>query len=157
VVVCGLHGVGLRIGERLHLAGVRVVVVVDDAPDPRLVRVVRGWGIPHLVGSSRLAETLLEAGVAAASALICVETDDLHTLETALLARELHADLRVVVQLAGRPDALPDQHHRRDRRPGGRRTAAPTVRWITRDGPPGCTAGTSPILSARTANCWTCA
>lgn len=100
VVVCGLHGVGLRIVERLHLAGVRVVVVVDDAPDPRLVRVVRGWGIPHLVGSSRLEETLLEAGVAAASALICVETDDLHTLETALLARELRPDLRVVVQLA---------------------------------------------------------
>jgi hypothetical protein len=35
VVVCGLHGVGLRIVERLHLAGVRVVVV-DDAPDQRL-------------------------------------------------------------------------------------------------------------------------
>ena len=99
VVVCGLHGVGLRIVERLYLAGVPVVVV-DDEPDLRLVRVVRGWGIPHLVGSSRLAETLLESGVAGASALVCVEADDLHTLETALLARELRPDLRIVVQLA---------------------------------------------------------
>jgi Trk K+ transport system NAD-binding subunit len=98
VIVCGLEGVGLRTVEQLHHAGVRVVVV-DDRPDPRLTRVVRAWGVPHLVGSPQLADTLAEAGLAGALAVICALADDLQTLETALLARELRADLRVVVQI----------------------------------------------------------
>ena len=98
VIVCGLHAEGLRTIEQLHLAGVRVVVV-DDRPDPRLVRIVQGWGIRHLESDSRAPETLIEAGLAGAAALIGVESDDLHTLETALLARELRADGRVVVQM----------------------------------------------------------
>jgi len=99
VIVCGLHGVGLRTVEQLHLAGVQVVVV-DEAPDARLVRALDSWGVPHLLGSARLTETLLAAGLAGAVAVVCVESDDLVTLETALLVRELRADLRVVVQLA---------------------------------------------------------
>ena len=98
MIVCGLEGVGLRTVEQLHHAGVRVVVV-DDRPDVRLTRVVRGWGVPHLVGSPQLADTLAEAGLAGALAVICALADDLQTLETALLARELRADLRVVVQI----------------------------------------------------------
>ena len=98
IVVCGLHGEGLRTVEQLHLAGLRVVVV-DDHPDPRLVRVVHGWGVPHLEGNSRLPETLTAAGLAGAAALVCTEEDDLHTLETALLARQLRPDARVVVQI----------------------------------------------------------
>jgi Trk K+ transport system NAD-binding subunit len=98
IIVCGLDDVGLRTVEQLHLAGVQVVVVEDDA-DPRLVRVVRGWGVPIVVGSPRLIETLDEAGLAAAVAVICVLADDLHTIEAALLTRENRPDLRVVVQL----------------------------------------------------------
>ena len=99
VIVCGLHGVGVRVVELLQRAGVPVVVV-DDHPDARLVRLVENWGVPHLVGDSRLGETLAAAGLARAAALVCVEADDLHTLETALRARELSTDVRVVVQLA---------------------------------------------------------
>jgi Trk K+ transport system NAD-binding subunit len=98
VVVSGLHGEGLRAIEQLHLAGVRVVVV-DDHPDPRLGRMVAGWGLPYLERDSRLPETLLAAGLAGAVALICCEEDDLHTLATALLARELRPEIRVVVQM----------------------------------------------------------
>jgi Trk K+ transport system NAD-binding subunit len=98
VIVCGLHGEGLRTVEQLHRAGVRVVVV-DDRPDPRLVRTVQDLGIPHLERDSRLPETLTAAGLAGAAALICAESDDLHTLETALLARELRPQVRVVVQI----------------------------------------------------------
>src|SRR5581483_12427763 len=93
VIVCGLDGVGLRTVEQLHLSGVRVAVV-DDRPDPRLTRIVRAWGVPQVLGSSRLAETLTAAGLAGAVAVVCVQSDDLHTLETALLARELRADVR---------------------------------------------------------------
>lgn len=99
VVVCGLHGVGLRTVEQLHLAGVPVVVV-DDDPDPRLTRTVAGWGVPHVRGSSRAQETLLDAGLAGATAVVCVEPDDLHALETALLVRQLRPDVRLAVQLS---------------------------------------------------------
>ena len=98
VIVCGLHDEGLRIVEQLHGAGVRVLVV-DDVPNPRLVRALQGLGVPHLEADSRQAETLESAGLAGAAALVCVESEDLHTLATALLARELRPDLRVVVQL----------------------------------------------------------
>ncbi|MCU1689481.1 MAG: Calcium-gated potassium channel mthK [Jatrophihabitantaceae bacterium] len=99
VIVCGLHGVGLRIIEQLHLAGV-LVVVVDDDPDRRLLRAVLAWGIPYSSASARLGESLLGAGLMRASAVICVESDDLASLETALLVSELNPVVRVVVQLA---------------------------------------------------------
>jgi Trk K+ transport system NAD-binding subunit len=98
IIVCGLDDVGLRTVEQLYLAGVQVVVVEDDA-DARLVRVVRGWGVPVVVGSPRLIETMDEAGLADAVAVICVLADDLHTIEAALLTRENRPDIRVVVQL----------------------------------------------------------
>src|SRR5690242_3481116 len=98
VIVCGVAGVGLRTVEQLHHAAVRVVVV-DDQPDQRLTRIVAGWGVPQIVGGAHLAETLAEAGIAGALAVICVLPDDLQTLETALLARDLRPDVRVVVQI----------------------------------------------------------
>jgi Trk K+ transport system NAD-binding subunit len=99
VIVCGLHSVSLRIVEQLSLSGVPAVVV-DDDPDVRLIRELTGWGVPLVAGSPRAAATLAEAGLAGAAAVICVLEDDLHTLETVLLTRELRADVRVVVQLA---------------------------------------------------------
>ena len=98
VIVCGLRGIGLRIVEQLHLAGVQVAVV-DDEHDLRRVQLVSDWGIPRIVGSARARTPLMEAGLAGAAAVVCVEHGDLHTLETALLVRELRPDVRVVVQL----------------------------------------------------------
>jgi len=99
VIVCGLHGVGLRIVEELSLSGVPAVVV-DDNPDLRLARTLHGWGVPHIDGSPRSADTLAAAGLAGAAAVICALEDDLQTLETALLTRELRAGVRVTVQLS---------------------------------------------------------
>jgi voltage-gated potassium channel Kch len=98
VIVCGLHGVGLRIVEELSLSGVPAVVI-DDDPDLRLARTLRGWGVPHIPGSPRSPDTLAEAGLAGAAAVICALEHDLHTLETALLTRQLRTDVRVIVQL----------------------------------------------------------
>ncbi len=97
VIVCGLRGVGLRIVEQLSLSGVPAVVI-DDEPDPRLAQILLDWGVPHVAGSSRTAETLTGAGLAGATAVVCVHHDDLYTLETALLTRQLREDVRVVVQ-----------------------------------------------------------
>ncbi len=97
VIVCGLRGVGLRIVEQLSLSGVPAVII-DDDPDARLARTLVSWGVPHIAGSSRTAETLAGAGLAGATAVVCVQHDDLCTLETALLTRQLREDVRVVVQ-----------------------------------------------------------
>jgi Trk K+ transport system NAD-binding subunit len=98
VIVCGLRGVGLRIVEQLSLSGVPAVVI-DDDPDVRLARILASWGVPHVPGSSRVAETLTGAGLAGAAAVVCAAEDDLYTLETALLTRQLRKDVRVVAQL----------------------------------------------------------
>jgi Trk K+ transport system NAD-binding subunit len=98
VIVCGLHGVGLRIVEQLSLSGVPAVVI-DDDPDARLARILASWSVPHIAASSRTAETLTHAGLAGAMAVVCALEADLDTLGTALLTRQLREDVRVVVQL----------------------------------------------------------
>jgi Trk K+ transport system NAD-binding subunit len=99
VIVCGLSGVGLRTVEQLNQAGVKVAVL-DDEPDQRLVRVVEGWDVPYIVGSTRVSGSLDRAGIAGARAVVCAERTEVQTLETSLLISELRPDIRVVVQLA---------------------------------------------------------
>ena len=99
VIVCGLRGVGLRTVEQLHQSGVPVVVV-DDDPDLRLARIIQGWGVTHIHRNAQLGNGLVEAGLATASAVICVETNELATLEIAMRVREARPDVRLVVQLA---------------------------------------------------------
>jgi Trk K+ transport system NAD-binding subunit len=98
VIVCGLPGVGLRIVEQLALSGVPAVVV-DDNPAPALARIVGTWGVPLITGQPRSAETLMAAGLPDAMAVICAQENDLSALETALLARRLRAEVRVIAQL----------------------------------------------------------
>ncbi len=98
VIVCGLHDEGVRVVQQLRLAGA-TAVVVDHDPTQRLVASLEAGGVPYLAADSRRPETLRDAGIATAAALVCVESDDLDALATALLARELRPDLRVVVQL----------------------------------------------------------
>jgi Trk K+ transport system NAD-binding subunit len=98
VIVCGLADVGLRIVEQLALSGVPAVVV-DDDPAPALARMLAAWGVPLVTGPARAEETLMSAGLAEAIAVICAQDNDLSALETALLARRLRAEVRVVAQL----------------------------------------------------------
>lgn len=98
VIVCGLHDEGVRVVQQLHAAGVEVVVV-DAEPDLRLVPLLAEIGVRHLVADSRMPETLRAAGIDSAAALVCVESDDLQTLATALLGRQLRPDLRVIAQM----------------------------------------------------------
>ena len=60
VIVCGLHDVGMRVIELLRIAG-EPVVVLDDRPDPRRVRVCREVGAAVIEASG-------EPGVAARAA-----------------------------------------------------------------------------------------
>jgi Trk K+ transport system NAD-binding subunit len=55
--------------------------------------------VPLITGPARAEETLMSAGLAEAVAVICAQDNDLSALETALLARRLRAEVRVVAQL----------------------------------------------------------
>ncbi len=99
VIVCGLQGVGLRAVEQFFLSGTQVVVIDDDA-DPRFWRTLNDWGVPHVRRRAHRGEGFEEAGLARASSVVCVEVDEIHTLETALRIREIRSDLPLVVQLA---------------------------------------------------------
>lgn len=98
VLVCGLHGLGLRIVEQLHATG-EPVVVIDDDPDRRGARTVRAWGVPLLVADAANADALVRAGVDTASAVVCVESGDLRNLQIALLVRDRRPDVRLVTAL----------------------------------------------------------
>ena len=99
VIVCGLRGVGLRIVEQLHQSKT-MVVVVDDEGDPRAAAALDTWGIPLVSRGTSIAAALFEAGLARAQAVICVEVNELHALESALMVRELRPDIRLVTQMA---------------------------------------------------------
>lgn len=76
------------------------VVVVDQDPDPKLVRIVEGWGIRQIHRNAHIGDGLSEAGIDQALAVVCAETNELATLEIALRIREARPDIRLVVQLA---------------------------------------------------------
>jgi Trk K+ transport system NAD-binding subunit len=99
VIVCGLQGVGLRTVEQFHLSGTRVVVIDDDA-DPRFARALQDWGVEHITRHAYRGEGFAEARLESAVAVVCVEVDEIHTLETALRVRELRPEVTLVVELA---------------------------------------------------------
>ena len=98
MIVCGLRGVGLRIVEQLHAAGARVVVI-DEESDALLDRSIAALDVPLVSGSTRELSTFLDAGLAGAVAVACVQRDDLRTLETGLLVNEFSPDTRVILGL----------------------------------------------------------
>ena len=98
VVVCGLGNVGFRIVELL--VGMSVPVVAAELqPSGRFIGPARRLGVPVLVADSRMAETLDALRVRTARALVVATNDDVANLETALNARALKPELRVVLRL----------------------------------------------------------
>ena len=102
IVVVGLHGIGLRVIEALVGIG-WTVVVVDDGADDRSIRLINEWGVLHIVGNAARREVLESASVSTASSLVCVESNELHTLEVALVAREINSGIRVIVRSSNAP------------------------------------------------------
>ena len=102
IIVVGLHGIGLRVVEQLLAIGQHVVVIDDDADD-RSVRQIAMWQVGHVVGNAARTEVLELAGLRNARAIICLERNELRTLEVALLARELNETVRVIVRSSNAP------------------------------------------------------
>ncbi len=98
VIVAGLGNVGTRIVGQLHDLGIGVVCV-DQSPDAAGVPLARRLGLKIVFGATHREETLRAAGIASCRALVSVTNRDIANLETALHARSLANDPRLVVRL----------------------------------------------------------
>ncbi len=98
IVVCGLGNVGVRVVQHLRRFD-EDVVVIEHNPDARFVAEVAGYDVPVLFGDVRDHAILEQAGLKKAKALIAVTDNDLANLEAALTAREVKADIRVVIRM----------------------------------------------------------
>jgi voltage-gated potassium channel Kch len=99
VIVCGVKPVVVQTVEQLLAAGARVVVIDDEGARERNLRALRRMGVPVIPRGSRTGDSLIEAGIAGAESVICIESSDLRTLETVLLVHGLRPDVRVVAEL----------------------------------------------------------
>ena len=90
VIVCGYGRVGRSATRHLLDTGHRVVVV--DVDETRL----EGLTEPHVLGDASRDETLREAGIDHARALICALDTDADTMYATLSARALRPDLVII-------------------------------------------------------------
>jgi Trk K+ transport system NAD-binding subunit len=98
VIVVGLGNVGTRVCGELHDLGFDLACV-DRDPGARGVAVARGNSLPLVIGDACREDTLLSAGLENAIALVSVTSSDIVNLETALQARAMREDLRIVLRL----------------------------------------------------------
>jgi voltage-gated potassium channel len=98
IVVCGLGRDGSRVTEQLLKFDEEVVGIELD-PEGQFVESIREMGVPVIIGDAQRKETLVEAGVERACAIVICTEDDLANLAIALEARELKSDIRVVMRM----------------------------------------------------------
>ena len=98
VIVAGLGNVGTRVVGELHDLGFDVACI-DRDPRARGVAMARRFRLPVVIGESYQEQALRAAGLDTAIALVSVTDSDMTNLETALQARALRADLRLVVRM----------------------------------------------------------
>ncbi len=98
VIVAGLGNVGTRIVGQLHDLGVGVVCV-DKSESAAGIPLARRLGLRVVIGETHLEETLRAAGIGTCQALVSVTSSDTVNLETALHARALASEPRIVLRL----------------------------------------------------------
>lgn len=98
VVVAGLGTIGFIVAQKLSHIGVPVVAI-ELNPNGRFLPAIRRMGVPVVVADGRLPETLESVGIRNARCLVAAIDGDIANLQTALTARSLNPDLRVVLRL----------------------------------------------------------
>jgi Trk K+ transport system NAD-binding subunit len=99
VIVVGLGNVGTRIVGQLHDLGVGVACV-DKSENAAGVAMARRLGMRVVIGETHREDILRAAGVSTCQALVSVTNSDSVNLETALHARALASDIRIVLRLS---------------------------------------------------------
>jgi len=98
IIVVGLGNVGTAVTGQLHDLGFDVVCV-DNKPNAPGIPLARQLGLPVVIGDAFREETLRAAHLDTCLALVSVTSLDIVNLETALTARALRDDLRIVLRL----------------------------------------------------------
>jgi len=98
VIVVGLGNVGSAVTGQLHDLGFDVVCV-DNKPDAPGFPLARQLGLPVVIGDASREETLRAAHLDTCLSLVSVTSLDVVNLETALVARALREDMRIVLRL----------------------------------------------------------
>jgi Trk K+ transport system NAD-binding subunit len=98
VIVAGLGNVGTRIVGQLHDLGYDVACV-DRREDATGIAMARRLGLKVVIGETHREESLRAAGITTCQSLVTVTNSDTANLETALQARGLNEDLRIVLRL----------------------------------------------------------
>jgi Trk K+ transport system NAD-binding subunit len=98
VVIVGLGQVGFRLAERLIASGQRVIAV-ERALDAPLVRLAAQAGIPVALGRGDDRAVLELVGVSRCAAIAAVTSEDLVNVAVGLAARDIRANVPVVLRL----------------------------------------------------------
>jgi voltage-gated potassium channel len=94
-IICGYGRIGHRIAEDLRDADLPLVIVENR--DSSIERIKRDR-LTFVEGDAQDEESLLEAGLMEAKALICTLSSDQDNVFTTLLARELRPDIFILVR-----------------------------------------------------------
>jgi Trk K+ transport system NAD-binding subunit len=98
IIVVGLGNVGASVTGQLHDLGY-AVVCIDSDPEARGISMARELGLPVVVGDAVSEETLRAASLETCIALVSVTSSDVVNLETAMNARALREDVRIVLRV----------------------------------------------------------
>jgi Trk K+ transport system NAD-binding subunit len=97
-ILIGLGHLGFRVVQQLHEMG-EAVAVIEMNPKDDLVVAVQKMGIPVISGDASRGITLTDAGVQRAKSIIVCVQDDALNLKTALKARTLNPQIKVVIRI----------------------------------------------------------
>jgi voltage-gated potassium channel Kch len=98
IVLCGIGDVGIRILENLIKLGEKVVVIEKDENGRNLPQ-VRQKNIPLMIADSTREETLRNADIRHAKAIICATNNDMRNLEIGLNASGINPGVHIVLRI----------------------------------------------------------
>ncbi len=98
IILVGLGHLGFRVVQHLHEMSEQVAVIELD-PKADLAAAVQKINIPVISSDASRETTLLEAGIKRAKSIIlCIQNDALN-LKTALKARSLNPNIKVIIRI----------------------------------------------------------
>lgn len=98
IVVCGIGRVGYRVINELLDFG-EAVVGVNQTESEEWLDALKRAGVPVIIGDARRKQTLIDAGIERASAIVACTSDELTNLDMSLDARELNPGIKVVLRM----------------------------------------------------------
>lgn len=98
IIVCGIGRVGYRVIQELLGFGEQVVGV-NLHENEEWLPVLPKAGVPIIIGDAQRPQTLIEAGIERASAIVVCTSNELTNLDIALDARELKPGIKVVLRM----------------------------------------------------------